>query len=266
MPQVPARIRGHRSRRPRWPGWPRRRVQHRGRRPGQETSRPTIWRASSCGVVSAVAARKTTLPLRSTVTRSVAAVISASLWLIRMTDGPPLGPPIPQHVEQLGGLGRGEHRGRLVEDQHRGSRRRHLISSTRCRCPADSSLDHGQRVDRAGRSGPRPLRPRRTRRSRSIGAGSPSTTFSQTVSGSIRLKCWCTMPIPSLQRVVGRTVDLDPLAVAQIVPASGWTRPSSTFMSVDLPAPFSPSSPWISPCADGQVHGVAGRRPTRSAS
>ena len=38
-------------------------------------------------------------------------------------------------------------------------------------------------------------------------------------------------------------VDLDGLAVF----ASGWYRPKSTLMSVDLPAPFSPSRAWISP-------------------
>ena len=33
----------------------------------------------------------------------------------------------------------------------------------------------------------------------------------------------------------------------RIVPASGGTKPMSTFISVDLPAPFSPRMPWISP-------------------
>ncbi len=32
-------------------------------------------------------------------------------------------------------------------------------------------------------------------------------------------------------------------------PASGATNPESTFMSVDLPAPFSPSRPWMAPAS-----------------
>eukprot|EP01031_Cornospumella_fuschlensis_P044716 gene44716-54684_t len=32
-------------------------------------------------------------------------------------------------------------------------------------------------------------------------------------------------------------------------PASGLTEPKMIFMSVDLPAPFSPISPWMLPAA-----------------
>ena len=37
------------------------------------------------------------------------------------------------------------------------------------------------------------------------------------------------------------------LAARTISPASGWTRPARTFMSVDLPAPFSPHRAWTVP-------------------
>ena len=47
---------------------------------------------------------------------------------------------------------------------------------------------------------------------------------------------------------VERVVDLHLLAVRDVIwPASGRTSPIRIFISVDLPAPFSPRMPWISP-------------------
>jgi len=42
------------------------------------------------------------------------------------------------------------------------------------------------------------------------------------------------------------------LALEGMVPESGWIAPASALISVDLPAPFSPSSAWISP-AHGEI-------------
>ena len=39
----------------------------------------------------------------------------------------------------------------------------------------------------------------------------------------------------------------------RIVPESGATTPPSTFISVDLPAPFSPTSPTTSPRATDRL-------------
>ena len=44
----------------------------------------------------------------------------------------------------------------------------------------------------------------------------------------------------------------------RISPASGRTSPISTFISVDLPAPFSPRMPWIRPRCSVEIDAVAG--------
>ena len=138
----------------------------------------------------------------------------------------------------------------------RGLRRRHLISSTRWRSPADRSpttasgsigepvvlADLGDEV-----AGPAPVEPRRRRRAR---------TFSHTVSGSTRLKCWCTMPMPRAAAACGSAMRRGtPSSTTR--PSSGWTRPIRTFISVDLPAPFSPSTPCTSPAREREVDAVA---------
>src|SRR5690606_5370338 len=46
---------------------------------------------------------------------------------------------------------------------------------------------------------------------------------------------------------IRRAGDAHRLAVDQDLPSSGWYRPNRIFMRVLLPAPFSPSSAWISP-------------------
>ena len=74
----------------------------------------------------------------------------------------------------------------------------------------------------------------------------PSTMFSATVRLGTSMKCWCTMPIPWEMATVGEVSDsFSPFT--QISPLVGCSRPKSIFMSVDLPAPFSPISAWISP-------------------
>src|SRR5947208_16136594 len=44
-------------------------------------------------------------------------------------------------------------------------------------------------------------------------------------------------------------------------PASGTTPPPSTFTSVDLPAPFSPTSAWISPARTSKSTASSARTP-----
>ena len=63
----------------------------------------------------------TLLPRRSTEMRSATSSTSCSLCVMRMIEVP-RGPQRAQHGEQLVDLLRGEHRGRLVEDQHLASR------------------------------------------------------------------------------------------------------------------------------------------------
>src|SRR5690242_9233914 len=71
-------------------------------------------------------------------------------------------------------------------------------------------------------------------------------TFSATVRLSASMKCWCTMPIPAAMASFGeRKCSSRPFTV--IVPSSGRCMPYSVRISVDLPAPFSPTMAWISP-------------------
>src|SRR5947209_17221866 len=70
--------------------------------------------------------------------------------------------------------------------------------------------------------------------------------FSATVITGTSMKCWWTIPMPS-----SIATDGDPISTGRpsirISPASGLYRPYRTDISVDLPAPFSPSSAWTSP-------------------
>ncbi len=78
--------------------------------------RPTIASASSGGEVCDVSKVATISPRRMTETRSVSAMISRSLWVMKMIV---LFCALQhaQHFEQLIGLGGRQHRGRLVEHQ-----------------------------------------------------------------------------------------------------------------------------------------------------
>ena len=96
-----------------------------GRRPApfstrSSTRRPTISSASSPRLVSAVSRVATISPRRMTETVSVIAMISRSLWVMRMTVLPSSA-QLPQDAEQVVGLGRRQHAGRLVEDQDLGA-------------------------------------------------------------------------------------------------------------------------------------------------
>ena len=88
--------------------------------------RPSRCSASPAGRPSARRARRrtspelaspTTLPRRITVIRSATARTSRSLWVMKTIDVP-AALQRPHDVHQVVGLLRGEHRGRLVEDQH----------------------------------------------------------------------------------------------------------------------------------------------------
>ncbi len=69
----------------------------------------------------------------------------------------------------------------------------------------------------------------------------PSIMFSATVSVGTSMKCWCTMPSPAaIASAVDQPVTSRPFTSMR--PASGAYIPLSTRMSVDLPAPFSPTS------------------------
>ena len=82
------------------------------------TLRPVIARTISRGFVSAVVIRlATTRPSRRTVTRSVIAITSCSLWVTNSMVRPSAG-ETPHHREQAVALLRRQDRGRLVENEH----------------------------------------------------------------------------------------------------------------------------------------------------
>ena len=84
------------------------------------TRRPTISSASSSTVVSAVLRVATISPRRMTETVSVIAMISRSLWVMRMI-GLALVAQHAEDAEQVVGLGGRQHAGRLVENEDFGA-------------------------------------------------------------------------------------------------------------------------------------------------
>src|SRR6201996_7153173 len=70
--------------------------------------------------------------------------------------------------------------------------------------------------------------------------------FSATVITRTSMKCWWTMPIPRAIAADGEPISTG-WPSTRISPSSGLYRPYRTDISVDLPAPFSPSSAWTSP-------------------
>ena len=74
----------------------------------------------------------------------------------------------------------------------------------------------------------------------------PSITFSATVKTGISMKCWWTIPMPAAIASPGPEKCCT-LSSRRISPSSARYSPYSTFIRVDLPAPFSPSRAWISP-------------------
>ena len=68
----------------------------------------------------------------------------------------------------------------------------------------------------------------------------PSMTFSATVNTGTSMKCWWTIPIPAAMASPG-VLNVTGSSSSTISPSDGSRSPYSMFISVDLPAPFSPS-------------------------
>jgi len=128
------------------------------------------------------------------------------------------------------------------------SRRIALRISTRWRRPSGSEA--------TGASGSR-SRPKRrlasairaaiaVRRRTRPASGQPSMTFSTTLIASTSMKCWWIMAMPAAIASRGRW-PASGRPRKTMLPASGGSMPKSTFISVLLPEPFSPSSPRMRP-------------------
>ena len=90
--------------------------------PRSETSRPTMARASDVASLDAVERVSTTRPPRMIVITSVADKTSGNLWLTKATALPSSSTTRRKRVEQELGLCGRQHRGRLVEHEHRRDR------------------------------------------------------------------------------------------------------------------------------------------------
>ena len=164
------------------------------RRPSARRVRRGRWRRSR--------ARRPAVPARSTRTRSLTAITSSSLCEMKMIDRPCATSEL-QRAKQRVGLGRRQHRRRLVEDE-----------DARVAIERLEDFDALALADRRGRrrvasgSTARPKSARelarcaRARRRRSSARLHerlcvPSAMFSSTVMFSASVKCWCTMPMPA---------------------------------------------------------------------
>ena len=164
-------------------------------RRGRPSAAPGCARsAPSVGTVSIF------LPRRRTVTRS--AIVEHLVELVRDEDDRrPLRRQRAQDLEQVLRLLRGQHRGRLVEDQHLGAAEQRAQD-------LDALLLRRRRGPRPGASGRPRARSARTARatrrpaalwssSGPLRGSAPSTRFSATVMTGTSMKCWWTMPMPS---------------------------------------------------------------------
>src|SRR5438445_261207 len=90
--------------------------------------------------------------------------------------------------------------------------------------------------------------------------GSAIPMLSATVRSGKRDSSWNTLTIPARLAAagVGSTMGLP---ASSIVPASGFTTPATTLISVDLPAPFSPRTAWMRPRAHSRRASATARTP-----
>ena len=163
------------------------------------TRRPTISSASSGMVVPAVSRWATIAPWRMTETRSVTAMISRSLWVIRMTVLPWAASRRRMRNRWSASCGVsapvGSSRIRIPAPRYSAFR-----ISTRCcrptgRSPARASGGTSRAYSRASRASSRPARS--VPEASSAPPSTPRITFSATVNVSTSMKCWWTMPMPA---------------------------------------------------------------------
>ena len=137
-----------------------------------------------------------------------------------------------------------------------GSRRRHLMISTRWRMPT------GRSPTTASGSTSRPYRSEISRDPvADLGRSQAAAVAERDVLPHPQRLDEAEVLVHHADAVRGRGGRVERGGCASpsmlIVPASGSTRPIMIFISVDLPAPFSPSTPWIRPRAQFEVDAVA---------
>ena len=202
----------------------------------------------------------TTLPRRITVIVSATSRTSCSLWLMNTMEVPPSRSARMTVISSSVSCGVSTAVGSSSTSM-RALRLSALRISTRCCTPTGRSATSAS----GGTSSPYRLeisatwrRALRWLRKPIECCSWPSMTFSVTLKTGISMKCWCTMPMPAAIASPGPLNDTG-WSSMRISPSSGWYSPYSTFISVDLPAPFSPSNAWISPGFDDEVDAVVRR-------
>ena len=202
---------------------------------------PTMRLASSVASVSATNNEAATVrPPRSTVASSQKPVTSWSLWLMNTTVRPssamcrstaPSSSASPGVRTAVGSS----------STKIRASRHNALRISTRWRSPIESChTGRSGSVARPNRSASAPTADS-TADLRTIRSHAPSATFSATVNDGTRRNSWWTMPTPASNASAG-VRKWRGVPSIRTSPSSGRYTPDSTFMRVDLPAPFSPST------------------------
>ena len=191
---------------------------------------------------------------------SLAEMTSASLWLTRATALPSSSTTRRRAANRNCGLGGGEHRRRLVEDQDLGV--------------AAQALDDLDTLAHAGGQVGDAI----------VGVDLEAVLLADLADPSTDLRGVEPAGVaegdvlPHGQRLdeaevlmdhgdaearrLDRIDDLDGLAVQSDLRRNrAGSSPISIFISVDLPAPFSPRMPWIRPVPKGEVDAVAGDDP-----
>ena len=129
-----------------------------------------------------------------------------------------------------------------------------LAISTSCRWARDNpatGASGAKSTPRRAKSGAASAvsRARSTSRSGPPVSGSrPMKTLAAASRLSNRLSSWCTKAMPAAI-APGTVIAASARPSMRITPVEGLTTPPSTFISVDLPAPFSPTRPITSPGA-----------------
>ena len=147
---------------------------------------------------------------------------------MKITVAPSAG-ELAQRGEQLVDLVGHEHRGRLVEDQDLGAAVEHLEDLDPLLLADAEVGDQLVGVDVEAVAGSASSRMRRraspTARLTGVPGSLPSTMFSHTVKLSASMKCWNTMPMPSVDGVGRRAEVLLLRRRRRSSPSSGWWAP-----------------------------------------
>ena len=137
------------------------------------------------------------------------------------------------------------------------SSERALAISSSCRCASDrraTGASGAKSTPRRAKIGSTSAAIRRRSMSRSgpFRGSRPMNTLPAASRLSSRLSSWCTkaMPAPIASATVMASRSTPSM---RMWPRVGATTPPSTFISVDLPAPFSPTSPITSPGATARL-------------